>query len=227
MTSVADVRGGPSRLEVRTKNAVVLPADQVLLAFGRVPNTGDLGLEAAGVRLNERGAVEVGSDSRSSVASVYAVGDVTDRANLTPVAIREGHAFADSVFGGRPWTVDHGLIPTAVFTTPEAGTVGLTEAEARSRFPHVDIHRARHSPGVHVAGESRRALFKAVVEGGTGRVLGLHVVGDGAAEFIQAAAIAIGMGATLAQVLDVLEDGSDLEDLLSLRTPALSYRRAA
>jgi glutathione reductase (NADPH) len=168
----------------------------VLFATGRVPNTAGLGLEPLGVGLSADGAVRVDEWSQSAVPSIHAVGDVTDRLALTPVAIREGQAFADTVFGARPTRVDHRLVATAVFTRPDVGAIGLTEAEARLEG-EVEIYRTRFRPMQSMmAGRHERMLMKLVVAREGGRVLGCHIVGDGAAEMVQLAAIAIGMGAT-------------------------------
>jgi glutathione reductase (NADPH) len=176
-----------------------LAADAIMFAIGRSPNTAGLGLETAGVSMDRGGAIKVDARSRTNVESIYAVGDVTDRVNLTPVAIREGHAFADTVFGGRPWSTDYEMIPTAVFATPEIGTVGLTEAEAREAHGAIDIYKARFRPmkGT-LSGREERMLMKLVVEASGGRVLGCHIVGPDAAEMVQMAAIAMRMGATKA-----------------------------
>lgn len=183
---------------VTLDNGETILADLVMAAVGRVPNTAGLGLEALGVALKGNGAVAVDAWSQSTVPSIHAVGDVTDRAALTPVAIREGHAFADTVFGARPVQPDHSLIPTALFTQPEAATVGLTEAAARAT-QEVDIYRTTFRPMAHVlAGRAERMLMKLVVARAGGKVLGVHVAGHGAGEMIQLAAVALGMGATKA-----------------------------
>ena len=176
-----------------------MSAYDVMFATGRMPNTTGLGLEAAGVTLGPKGEVKVDRHARTNVASIYAVGDVTDRVNLTPVAIREGHAFADSVYGNRPWSTDYDTIPTAVFSTPEIGTVGLTEAEARAKFGAIDLYKARFRPmrGT-LSGREERMLMKLVVGAGDGRVLGCHILGPDAGEMVQMAAIAMRMGATKA-----------------------------
>ena len=170
--------------------------EQVLYATGRTPNTDGLGLEAAGVTLGARGAVPVDAYSQTAVPSIYAVGDATDRVNLTPVAIREGEAFARTVFCATPRTVDHTLVASAVFTRPELGSVGLSEEAAAAR-ESVEIYGASFRP-MHsaFAGRDDRAMMKLVVSCATGRVLGCHIVADGAGELIQLAAIALGMGAT-------------------------------
>jgi glutathione reductase (NADPH) len=168
----------------------------VMFATGRVPNTKGLGLEAAGVELGEKGQIVVDPFSRSSVENIYAVGDVTNRVNLTPVAIREGQAFADTVFGNQPERVDHELIPTAVFATPEIGTVGLPEHLAQVRYRKLEVYKARFRPLKHtLSGRDERMFMKLLVDGESGRVVGCHILGPDAAEIVQMAAIAMGLGA--------------------------------
>ncbi|QDL92830.1 glutathione-disulfide reductase [Paroceanicella profunda] len=170
--------------------------DLVFFATGRVPNTAGLGLEEVGVALTPNGAVKVDAFSQSSVPSIYAVGDVTDRLALTPVAIREGMAFVDTVFRATPTSPDHDLVPTAVFTQPEIGTVGMSEEEARAQGP-VEIYRSSFRPMLHtLSGRDERMLMKLVVARESRRVLGCHIVGHGAGEMIQLAGIAVKMGAT-------------------------------
>ena len=174
-------------------------ASQILFATGRIPHVEGLGLEQAGVDLTPHRAIAVNEWSQTSVDNIYAVGDVTNRVNLTPVAIREGHAFADTVFGGKPVMVDHSLIPEAVFSQPEIGTVGLTEAQARAAHGTVDIYKTTFRPMKHtLSGRDERMLMKLVVDGETDRVLGCHICGPDAAEIIQAVAIAVRMKATKA-----------------------------
>ena len=178
-----------------------LDADAVLFATGRLPNVEGLGLEAAGVAVGERGAIVVDADSRTSVPSIYAVGDVTDRVQLTPVAIREGHAFADSRFGNRPWVVDRENVPTAVFTTPELGTVGLTETEAVERHGVVDLYRTDFRPMKSAfAGAEERTMMKLVVDASTDRLLGAHLMGPDSAEMVQIIATLVRLGATKRQL---------------------------
>jgi glutathione reductase (NADPH) len=182
---------------VTMRDGSTVQAACVMFATGRTPNTRGLGLEKAGVKLGARGEIVVDAESRSSVPSIYAVGDVTDRVNLTPVAIREGHAFADTVFGARRWTVEHDLVPTAVFSTPEIGTVGLPEHIACQRYPDLDCYRARFRPLKHtLSGRDERVTLKLLVDGNTDRVVGCHILGPDAAEIVQMAAIALKMGAT-------------------------------
>jgi glutathione reductase (NADPH) len=178
-----------------------IAADQIMVATGRAPNTAGIGLEAAGVALGKRGEIKVDAASQSSVPSIYAIGDVTDRVNLTPVAIREGHAFADSLFGKRAWTVDHDLIPTGVFSTPEIGTVGLPEHEAAKTYGRLDIYKSRFTPlkGT-LSGRKEKTLLKLVVDAASQKVVGCHVLGPDAAEIVQMAAIAMRMGATKADL---------------------------
>jgi glutathione reductase (NADPH) len=171
-------------------------AGQIMFATGRVPNVVDLGLDKAGVELTPHYAVKVDEYSRTTVPSIYAVGDVTNRANLTPVAIREGHAFADTVFGGKDVKVDHSLVPTAVFSQPEIGTVGLTEAQARAQFSKIDIYKTSFRPMKHtLSGRDERMLMKLVVDGETDRVLGCHICGTDAGEMAQLLGISLRLGA--------------------------------
>ena len=170
--------------------------DLVLYATGRNPNSSGLGLEALGVAIGRKGEIKVDGYSQTAVPSIYAVGDVTDRINLTPVAIREGHAFADTVFRGAPVQADHALVPSAVFTQPELGTIGMSEEAAKDAGP-VEIYTAAFRPMRSLfAGSQDRVLFKLVVCATTRKVLGCHIVGPEAGEMIQLAAIAIKMGAT-------------------------------
>jgi len=174
-------------------------ADLAMAATGRAPATAGLGLAAAGVATDAKGAIVVDDWSRTSVPHIYAVGDVTGRVALTPVAIREGHAFADTVFGGKPVQVVHDLIATAVFAQPAAATVGLTEAAARARGHAVRIFQTRFRPMKHtLSGRDEPVLLKLVVDAATDRVLGVHMVAPDAPEIVQAAAIAVTMGATKA-----------------------------
>jgi glutathione reductase (NADPH) len=175
-------------------------SDQVMFATGREPYVEGLNLDAVGVRLNDKGAIAVDDYSKTSAANIWAVGDVTDRINLTPVAIREGAAFAETEFMGRPTKFDHADVATAVFSQPPVGTVGLSESEARHRFKSIDIYRTRFRPmRTSFAGESDRMLMKLVVCGETQRVLGCHIVGADSAEMIQMAAIAVKAGLTKPQ----------------------------
>jgi glutathione reductase (NADPH) len=211
-------------------NGSSIASEQVMFAIGRHPNVAKLGLENAGVAINpHNGGIAVDGWSKSSVPNIYAIGDVTHRHNLTPVAIREGHAFADTVFGKRPVQVDHASIPTAVFTQPEVGTVGLTEAEARAQFSHVDIYKTTFRPiKATMSGRDTRVLMKLVVDGLTDRVLGCHIVGDAAAEVTQVVAIAIKMKATKADFdATVALHPTAAEELVTMRTPTARHVREA
>lgn len=186
-------------LRVSMTNHEDLEVDCVLFATGRVPNTENLGLAEAGVELDAKGAVVVGADNRSSVDSIYAVGDVTNRVQLTPVAIREGQAFADSVFGGKPTTVDYGCIPSAVFSHPPMAGVGLTEGQAKQKYGSVRVYTSDFRAMKNVlAGRNERALYKMICTADTGKVIGLHMIGPDAPEILQAAAIAVKAGLTKA-----------------------------
>jgi glutathione reductase (NADPH) len=211
-------------------NGSSIASDKVMFAIGRHPNVANLGLEKAGVAINPRnGGIAVDDFSQSSVPHIYAIGDVTHRINLTPVAIREGHAFADTVFGKRPVEVDHANIPTAVFSQPEIGTVGLTEAEARAQFSHVDIYKTDFRPiKSTMSGRDTRILMKLVVDGTTDRVVGCHIVGDTAAEIVQAVAIAVKMKATKADFDATFAlHPTAAEELVTMRTPTARYIREA
>lgn len=186
-------------LRVHLSNGSTLDADQVMYATGRAPNTADLGLEAAGVSMNAKGAVTVDQWSQTSLDSVYAIGDVTDRINLTPVAIAEGHAFAETIYNHNPMSVDHDDVPSAVFSQPPVGTVGLTEAEAAAKYGDIDVYVAGFRPMKYTLTENpERGLQKLIVDAASGRVVGAHMVGVDAPEIIQGVGIAVRMGATKA-----------------------------
>lgn len=204
-----------------TTTTGTLETDLVLYATGRLPNVAGLGLETLGVELGERGQIIVDGYSQTAVPSIYAVGDVTDRMNLTPVAIREGHAFADTVFRGIPTQADHSLVASAVFTQPELGTIGLTEEQAIGIGP-VEIYTASFRPMKTLfAGRQDRVLMKLVVDATSRRVLGCHIVGPEAGEMIQLAAIAIKMGATKEDFdRTVAVHPTMAEELVTMRKPA-------
>lgn len=211
-------------------NGSSIGSDQVMFAIGRHPNVANLGLEKAGVTINPtNGGIAVDGFSRSSVPHIYAIGDVTHRHNLTPVAIREGHAFADTVFGKRPVEVDHTGIPTAVFSQPEVGTVGLTETQARAQFSHVDIYKSTFRPmKATLAGRDTKMLMKLVVDATSDRVVGCHIVGDGAAEMVQLIAIAVKMKATKADFDATMAlHPTAAEELVTMRTPTARHVRQA
>jgi glutathione reductase (NADPH) len=220
-SSIAAIERDGAGYRVTDAHGARSTTDLVMLATGRVPNVRGLGLERAGVELDARGAIRVGADSRTTARNVWAVGDVTGRVALTPVAIREGHAFADTEFGGNPWRCDHRDVPVAVFATPEVGAVGLTEAQARERHANVDVYRSTFRPMSNVlAARPERMLMKLVVERDTDRVLGVHLCGPDAAEMIQLAAIPLKMGATKRQFdQTVAVHPSAAEELVTMRTP--------
>jgi glutathione reductase (NADPH) len=226
---VAAIQKDGDRLFARISNGFQHTANCVMFATGRAPNILKLGLKEAGVEIAKNGGIAVDEYSRTAVPSIYAVGDVTNRVNLTPVAVREGMAFADTVFGGKPTAVDHSKVPTAVFCDPEVGVVGLTEAEARARFARTDIYRAMFKPlKAALSGRDTTVLIKLVVDGTTDRVAGCHIVGEGAAEMIQMAAIAVTMGATKADFDATMAlHPTTAEELVTLRTKTASYVREA
>jgi glutathione reductase (NADPH) len=207
-------------LRVIADNGEVVVVDAVLMATGRRPHTQGLGLEKAGVELRPSGAVPVDRWSQTPVPSIYAVGDVTERVELTPAAIREGQAFAQTVFGGTATPVDHPLVPSAIFTQPEAASVGPGEAEARA-LCDIRVYRARFRPMLHIlAGRPETMLIKLIVRASDHTVLACHIVGHGAAEIIQAAAIAIGMGATKEDFDRTLAvHPTAAEELVTMREP--------
>lgn len=179
-------------LEVSLSNGEKIVADQVLVATGRAPNTAGLGLENAGVKLGHKGEIPVDAYSKTSCDSIYAVGDVTDRIQLTPVAIREGHAVADTLFGDDPRHVDHSCVASAVFSQPSIAAVGLTEAQARREFDDVKVYTSNFRPmGNIFSHRVERGFYKMVVDGKSDRVLGIHMIGPDSAEIIQAAAVAV------------------------------------
>jgi glutathione reductase (NADPH) len=216
-------------LVAHTKGGFALAADQVMFAIGRSPNVEGLGLDKAGVAVGPDGAILVDAASRTNVPHVHAVGDVTNRVNLTPVAIREGHAYADSVFGGKPWTVDHSDIPTAVFSTPEIGTVGLTEQQAKAGFEALDIYRAEFRPmKATLSGRQERMFMKLIVDAATDRVLGAHVLGEDAGEMAQLLGIAVKMKARKADFdATVALHPSAAEEFVTMRTPSERWRKGA
>jgi glutathione reductase (NADPH) len=203
--------------------------DKVMFALGRWPNVVGLGLEAAGVHFTHNRGIAVDPMSQTSVPNIHAVGDVTNRVNLTPVAIREGHAFADTVFGSRPTAVDHVNVPTAVFSEPEVGVIGLTEAQACERLPKVDIYKTSFRPmKMSLAGRDTRAFFKLVVDGSSNQVVGCHIVGPDAGEMIQLVGIAVTMKATKADFdATMAVHPTAAEELVTLREKAVSYQRDA
>jgi len=185
-------KGEGGRLHISMTGCDDIEADQLLFATGRRPNIEGLGLEDAGVEVGESGQIKVDEDNRTSVPSIFAVGDVTDRVQLTPVAIREGQAFADTFFGNKPHRVDYGCIPSAVFSHPPLAGVGLTEGEARNKLGSVKTYTSDFRAMKNVlAGRNERSLYKIVVDEGTDEIVGIHMIGPDAPEILQAAAIAV------------------------------------
>jgi glutathione reductase (NADPH) len=184
-------------LVARTLNGETIAVDTIMLALGRDPNTKGLGLEAAGVELNERGAIVVDRYSRTSVPHIYALGDVTDRVQLTPVAIHEAMCFIETEYKGNPTAPDHDLIATAVFSQPEIGTVGLSEEEAAKRYPEIEVYRAEFRPmKATLSGRSEKMIMKLVVDAATRRVVGAHILGHDAGEMAQLLGISLKAGVT-------------------------------
>ncbi len=215
--SIADL--GETK-KVTLQSGVTVEAETVFMATGRHPNTRGLGLEELGIKTGDGGEIIVDKFSQTSVPSIYAVGDVTDRSQLTPVAIREGAAFVETVFNNNPTSPDHELIPTAIFTQPEIGTVGLSEADAR-RDHDVEIYRAKFRPMIHtLSGRDEKMLMKIIVDKSDRKVLGVHIVGHGAGEMIQCVGIAVKMGATKEDFDRTMAvHPTAAEELVTMKTP--------
>ncbi len=198
-SDVKEISHAGSGYRVDLNNGDTIFTELVMYATGRTPNTKNLGLEKTGVELDRNGAVVVDEYSQTSVPSIYAVGDVTDRVNLTPVAIREGMAFVDTVFKDTPTTVDYDDIATAVFSEPELGTVGLTEAQAREKYDTIDIYKSLFKPMKHtISGRDTKTMMKIIVDADSDRVVGVHIMGPDSGEMAQVLGIAVKMGATKA-----------------------------
>jgi glutathione reductase (NADPH) len=227
--TVAAVEKNGDELVTRLSDGKTIVADKVMFAIGRRPNTMGLGIETVHLKLHEHGGVDVDDYSRTSVPNIYAVGDVTNRVNLTPVAIREGHAFADTVYGGKPTPVDHTNVPTAVFSEPEVGVVGLTEAQARESLAVLDVYKTSFRPmKATLSGRDTRTFMKLLVDGATDRVVGCHMVGPDAGELIQVLGIAVKMGATKADFdATMAVHPTAAEELVTMRERAIRYGRAA
>jgi glutathione reductase (NADPH) len=227
--TVTAVNKAGDEFAVHLSDNTTIPADKVMFAIGRRPNVMGLGLEKLGVRIHEHGGIDVDDFSRTSVPHIYAVGDVTNRVNLTPVAVREGHAFADTVYGGKPTRVDHADVPTAVFSEPEIGVIGLTEAQARAELEKVDVYKTSFRPmKATLSGRQTRVFMKLLVDGTTDRVVGCHIVGPDAGELIQVIGIAVRMGATKADFdATMAVHPTAAEELVTMREKAASYTRAA
>ena len=217
---VMKIERGPDGLAVTLTDGSVIAADQVLYATGRIPNTRGLGLEEAGVSLGANGEVVVDEWSQTNVPSIHAVGDVTDRMALTPVAIREGAAFAETIFNANPTKPDHSQVPTAIFTQPEIGTVGLSEEQARA-LCEIEVYCAAFRPMLAtLSGRAEKMLTKLIVAKDDRKVLGVHIVGHAAGEMIQLAGIAVKMGATKEDFdRTVAVHPTAAEELVTMKTP--------
>ena len=227
--SVAAIDKMDGAFAVTLSDGASIAADKVMFAIGRRPHVAGLGLEDNGVKIAANGGIAVDEFSRTSVPNVFAIGDVTNRVNLTPVAIREGHAFADTQFGGKIVRVDHADVPTAVFSEPEVGAVGLTESKAREKYPRIDIYKTTFRPmKATLSGRDTRMLLKLVVDGASDRVLGCHIVGEGAAEMIQLVGVAVKMRATKADFDATMAlHPTAAEELVTMRTPTARYGAVA
>src|SRR6266446_8685062 len=224
-TTVRAVQRTQDSFTARLSDDSSVEVDKVMFALGRWPNVASLGLDAAGVRFTPNRGIAVDPLSQTSVPHIYAIGDVTNRVNLTPVAIREGHAFADTVFGDKPTAVDHTNVPTAVFSEPEVGAVGMTEEEAVASLGRVDIYKTTFRPmKATLSGSGSKSLMKLVVDGGTGRVEGCHIVGPDAGELIQIIAIPVQMRASKSDFDAVLAvHPTAAEELVMMRQPILQH----
>jgi glutathione reductase (NADPH) len=227
--TVAAIEKSGDEFVTRLSDHSTVASDKVMFAIGRRPNLMGLGLDTLHVKIHEHGGIDVDQFSRTSVPNIYAVGDVTNRVNLTPVAIREGHAFADTVYGNKPTPVDHSNVPTAVFSEPEVGVIGLTETQARERCAILDVYKTTFRPmKATLSGRDTRSFMKLLVDGTTDRVVGCHIVGPDAGELIQVIGVAVRMGATKADFdATIAVHPTAAEELVTLREKAVSYGRAA
>ena len=224
LSSVEQVETG---LKVTTKQGEVIEVDQVLSAIGRSPYVDGLGLDRVGVELDDKGAIKVDAYNRTNLDHIFAVGDVTNRVNLTPVAIREGAALAETLFNNNPTIVDYENIPTAVFTQPELGTVGMTEAEAQAAHDNLDIYMAKFRPMKNtLAGNDEKMLMKLIVDADSDRVLGCHILGPDSGEMAQLLGIAVKMGATKADFDTTMAvHPTASEELVTMKDPSRQIRK--
>jgi len=227
--TVTEIQRAGDEFVTRLSDKSTVRSDKVMFAIGRHPNVSGFGLERLGIKISSHGGIEVDEFSRTSVSNIYAVGDVTNRVNLTPVAIREGHAFADTVFGGKPTPVDHTNVPTAVFSEPEIGVIGLTEAQARERLAKLDVYKTTFRPmKATLSGRDTRTFMKLLVDASTDRVVGCHIVGPDAGELIQLVGIAVKMGATKTDFdATMAVHPTAAEELVTMREKAMSYGQRA
>ncbi|KQN72908.1 glutathione-disulfide reductase [Devosia sp. Leaf64] len=224
-TTIASLANAGDKVQATLSDGITAPFDAVMFATGRRANTTGLGLETAGVKLNDNGSIAVDAYSQSSTPSIYAVGDVTGRAQLTPVAIREGWYFAETVYNNNPQKVDYSLIPTAVFSEPEIGVVGLTEEEAATHGD-VDVYLARFRPMQNtLSTRTERMVMKLITEKDEGKVLGVHIFGPGAGEMIQLVGVAMSMGATKKDLdRTIALHPTAAEELVTFKSPSYTYR---
>jgi glutathione reductase (NADPH) len=215
------IKGSEGHIMARLDDGSVVETDVVMFATGRVPNVRGLGLELAGVSVNPGGVIPVNEYSSTNQPNIFAVGDVTNRVNLTPVALMEGHAFADTEFGQNPRPVNHDFIPSAVFSHPPVGTVGYPEEEAKVHFGELDVYRSLFRPMKHtLSGRDEKTMMKLLVQKSTGKVVGLHVVGMDAPEIVQGFAVAIKSGLTKQQFdLTTGIHPTAAEELVTMRVP--------
>ncbi|MGZ8213466.1 MAG: FAD-dependent oxidoreductase, partial [Methylosarcina sp.] len=220
-THIKAIEKNGHQLTAHTDQNLEIATDLILYATGRKPNIGGLGLESVGVKLNTEGAIKVDENYRTNIPSVYAVGDVTDRFNLTPVAIAEAMALVNGLYADQPTPVDYDNIPTTVFSQPSIGTVGLTELEAKKRYPDIVIYKTVFTPLKHtLSGLEEKTLMKMVVRKSTDQVLGIHMVGPDAGEVIQGMAVAIRAGATKAVFDSTIGiHPTAAEEFVTMRTP--------
>ena len=227
--TVAGIQKSGEEFVTRLSDQSTIKSDRVMFAIGRHPNVSGFGLERLGIEIHKHGGIAVDEFSATSIPNIYAVGDVTNRVNLTPVAIREGHAFADTVFGGKPTPVDHTNVPTAVFSEPEVGVIGLTEAQARERLAKLDVYKSTFRPmKATLSGRNTRTFMKLLVDATTDRVVGCHIVGPDAGEIIQVIGITVKMGATKADFdATMAVHPTAAEELVTMREKAMSYGQRA
>ena len=223
-TQIGSIEQQNNQYRVNLTSTKPISTDMVLCATGRRPNTANLGLETVGVRLNDKGAVVIDDEYRTSVPSIYAIGDVTDRMNLTPVATAEGTALANNLFNNLSRRVDYRDIPTCIFSQPNLGTVGLTEEQAREQYENVDIYKSRFTSLKHtLTGNSEKTLMKMIVDRDSDRVLGVHMVGADAGEIIQGIGIALKAGATKATFDATIGiHPTAAEEFVTMREPVVS-----
>ncbi len=224
---IEEIGKGPEGLSIRTKEGRALVADQVLSAIGRSPYTEGLGLDRVGVELDRAGAIKVDEYNRTNVDHIFAVGDVTNRVNLTPVAIREGAALVETLYNNNPTKIDYKDIPTAVFTQPEIGTVGLTQAQAEKAFDNLDIYLAKFRPMKNtLAGNDEKMLMKIIVDADSDKVLGCHILGPDSGEMSQLLGIAVKMGATKADFdATMAVHPTAAEELVTMKEPSTRIRK--